>query len=293
MDRPESGPVFIVGCDRSGTTLLRLMLIQGPQLHMLAETNFMVPLLERAADYGDFSTPAQRYFFIRDLVTHQATSRMKSFPNFDLTFEQAEAALKAVAPTDYPGACGALFAESARQAGKSRWGDKSPGQVMCIKWLASAFPTGRIIHIIRDPRGCVASMKAAGWRGGQIRELARYYVQRVTAGQSSGRKLPPEVYTEIRYEQLVAEPQAVLRRLCEWAELTYDDSMLQFYRRAGEDIAPAHQYLFPRAHGPVGASRAESWKKDLTEMEIAEVESVCGPLMQQLGYRTLFGAFSG
>lgn len=85
-------PLFIVGCDRSGTTLLRLMLTQSSELHITQESGFLDKFSDRHTAYGDFTQAHERWFFIRDLQTNQATSRTRTFPAFDLTIHEAESA---------------------------------------------------------------------------------------------------------------------------------------------------------------------------------------------------------
>ncbi|WP_423824962.1 sulfotransferase [Salinibacter ruber] len=61
------GPIFVVGCDRSGTSLLTVMLDQSPTLKMIFEAGFLPRLVEHTSVYGDFSEPRQRWYFVRDL----------------------------------------------------------------------------------------------------------------------------------------------------------------------------------------------------------------------------------
>ncbi|MGD1901412.1 MAG: sulfotransferase [Geitlerinemataceae cyanobacterium] len=99
-NKDPSPPLFVVGCDRSGTTLLwrmRLMLNKHPQLFVPPRSAFIPALSERAEVYGDFSQVHQRYFFIRDLQLAPATTQYFSFDIFCLSPETAEAALAAAA----------------------------------------------------------------------------------------------------------------------------------------------------------------------------------------------------
>jgi len=283
----SDAPVFVVGCDRSGTTLLRLLLTYNPGLHMLGETNFIDRLWLRREDYGDFAHPRQRWFFIRDLMTNQATSRNTTFLRFCLSCEETEAAIAEAAPTNYAGACDAVFRASARKAGKNRWGDKSPAQVNCTGLLCELFPGAKIIHIVRDARACVSSMRNAGWRNGNIEELAKYYVDRVTAGLKAGASLGKEAYREVRYETLVELPEATLRWLCAWIELEYSPEMLEFYKYADEHHPTRHddpRGLARLVDQPIGTYRVDAWKQELSDTEVAQIESVAGQVLRKLGY---------
>ena len=119
-------PIFIVGCERSGNTLLRLILNQSPVLYIPSESGFLDKLRKQQELYGDFTELHQRWFFIRDLQTNKATSKTHSFPIFKLTLEEAEVAIAETAPTNYSGAAFAFFQAATRKQGNQYWGDKTP-----------------------------------------------------------------------------------------------------------------------------------------------------------------------
>lgn len=280
MDTP---PFFIVGCGRSGTTLLRLMLTQHTDLHIPQESGFLDRLHDRQGEYGDFTWPHQRWFFIRDLQANPATSKTRSFPIFDLTIHEAEAALAAEAPTNCAGASAALFAASAHKKGKRRWADKTPRYVCYLDWLAQAFPRAQFIHLIRDGRDIAASIRRAGWLL-SIRAGGRYWKKSVGAGRQAGAALPPETYCELFYEDLVLQPEETLRMLCTWLDLTYTPAMLAFHKERKTRVPEAHAELFDLVERPVDPSRAYAWKRTMSRREIADVEDVAGDLLEELGY---------
>lgn len=282
----NTAPVFIVGCDRSGTTLLRLMLNQSPLLFVAPETKFLTPLQQNKAVYGDFTQPEQRYFFIRDLQTNRATSKTFTFPVFGLTVIEAENALALAAPTDFPGAAQAVYTASAAKKNKQRWGDKTPHHVEDISSLAEAFPDAQFVHIIRDGRDVAVSMRKAGWLNGNILKIAQYWQKQVEAGISAGRSLNNSnlKYYEVYYEQLLQQPEATLKDLCAWLHLEYIPKMLEYYHDAGSNIQLEHINLFELNQKPIDASRAYAWKSTLSRQDIADFESVAANLLQSLGY---------
>lgn len=281
-----NSPIFIIGCDRSGTTLLRLMLNQSPVLYIPPETRFIKALEANKAIYGDFSQSYQRHFFIRDLQTNKATSKTFTFPVFDLTVEEAATAIEKVAPTDFTGASQAIFQASAGKKNKQRWGDKTPHQVQDITILAQLFSTAQFVHIIRDGRDVAMSMVKAGWLDGNILNIADYWQKQVKAGIIAGKSLEnsPDRYYEITYEDLLQSPEASLKALCAWLNLEYTPQMLQYYRNANANLPTEHNSLFQLNQKPLDASRAYAWKQKLSQQDRADFESVGGDLLQELGY---------
>lgn len=276
-------PVFIVGCDRSGTTLLRLMLMQSPELHIPQESGFLGRLRKRQAVYDNFAEAYQRWFFLRDLQMNEATSKTRTFPVFDLTVHEAETALAGAAPTDFAGASAALFEASAQKQGKPRWGDKTPRYVLHLGWLAKAFPQAQFVHLIRDGRAVAGSIRRAHWKP-NTRAGAAFWKERVAAGREAGARLSPVRYREIRYEALVTHPTATLQEICEWLALSYTPAMLAFHKEGKSHVPDEHATLFDLVEQPVDPSRAYAWRDELSEREIADAEDVAGDLLADLGY---------
>ena len=287
-------PVFIVACDRSGTTLLRLMLNQSHVLHIGSGSGFLDRLRKYQKIYGDFTQAYQRYFFIRDLQTNKATTRKYSFKVFDLTVEEAEAAIASAAPTSFAGAAAALFQARSRKYGKIRWGDKTTRYIFDLSWLADAYPTAKFVHLIRDGRDVAVSLIKAGWVN-SFRKAAHYWQSRVEAGMISGQKIGEDRYYELRYENLVTEPEGTLSKLCHWLDIDYTESMLKHHEgKAAQQSAQKSQDLRSLVAKPVDASRAYSWRKTLSRPQVADFESVSGSLLASLGYEvTGFQVFFG
>lgn len=279
-------PVFIVGCDRSGTTLLRLMLNQSRVLYITPETEFLTTLNRDRELYGDFSQAYQRYFFIRDLQTNKATAKTFTFQAFDLTIAEAETALKEAAPTDFFGASKAILKASAAKKNRQRWGDKTPHQVRDITILARAFPDAQFVHMIRDGRDAAISIRKAGWLHGNMLAIAEYWQKQVSAGISAGKKLKDsqDRYYEVYYEQLLQQPETTLKNLCSWLKLEYSPQMLEYHRDANSNIQPEYSNLFKLNHKPLDASRAYAWKHKMSSSDRADFESIARELLQELGY---------
>ncbi len=276
-------PVFIVGCDRSGTTLLSLILSQSSDLHVTLESGFIPDLYKNISDYGDFDTAKNRWYFLRDLQTIKATSKTIAFDIFELSEEDAEKALHKAAPTDYAGAIDALFRMTAKINGKTRWGNKTPKYVLHIPLLNTLFPNAKIIHIIRDPRDVAASILKAGWTS-TIKEAALYWNKRVNAGLK-GRSLGDNIYYELKYESLLKKPKVEIKNICDWLEIDFQEDIVDRYREdENRSSIIEHNNLFDLIGKPIDASRAYAWKKSMRKADFAEIEEVNKDLIKKLNY---------
>lgn len=254
---------------------------------MIFEAGFLPRLETYSSDYGDFSTPQQRWYFIRDIQREKATSRTFAFEKFEnMSAQEAEAALREVAPTDYPGAARAFYSAAAKKEGKGRWGEKMPRYITQIEWLASTFPDSHIVHIIRDPRDVAASMYRAGFEE-NLHDAAERWAKRVSAGREQGQNVEETRYHEVKYETLLKAPTETSKRLAQSLHIEFDSGMTEG-TAGGEDIPGPHRKsypdLFSKLDQPIDPSRAYAWKRELTRREIAEVEKVAGSVMKMLGY---------
>lgn len=281
-DKP---PIFVVGCDRSGTTLFSIALNRLEGLHMTLESGFIPSLASQNDTYGDFTQARQRWYLIRDLQRWQATSKTYAFDVLDVTEDEAERALAECSPTDYAGAVDALFSASASKFEKSRWGNKTPGYVEEIDAIHALFPNAQFIHLLRDPRDVASSLIKAGWFDSYYGAAHRWQ-KRVSTGLQQGRRLPDDQYLEVKYECLLQDPEMTMRKVCDWISEPFSPHILETQEVGTAAVADAHENLFPLLNKPIDPSRAYNWRQSLTYLDVAEVEQVTRSLMQRVGYPT-------
>src|ERR671924_1432019 len=154
-------PLFIGACPRSGTTLLRVMLDNHPDLAMPHETNFVRQLWWQRVRFGDLRDPANRRRVAEWIFT---TKGLRSHRLRDGQVRRREAIRRVADAPPTVGsivqACIQLYAEI---HGKPRWGDKRPSYSGFVGMLFAMFPDAQYINVVRDPRGAVASQLGMGW----------------------------------------------------------------------------------------------------------------------------------
>ena len=273
-------PVFVVGCGRSGTTLLRTILDAHPELAIAHEARFIPRLARRRSRYernGGFDTEG----LIADLDGNPAITH-----NLEMTADDLRAALRSrsgEAPVaDYPDAVARIFGAYARRHGKRRWGDKMPGYVMQLPLLASLFPGAQFVHIVRDGRD--VALSALAFDGDDDLALAACnWRHRVTTGRRDGTALGAGRYREVRYEDLVDDGAATVAELCSFLGVDFDGRMLAV---PATGSVPARLLANPhhaRLHEPVSRG-PRSWRTDMAGDDVALVEALAGPVLADFGY---------
>jgi hypothetical protein len=269
-------PIFIVGCQRSGTTFLGSLLGAAPEAVAIPEAQFVADL----APASDPEAPLDLGRLIEDIEGHYRFGIW----NFDLEGQRPPSSAGA-----YADGIRWLVGRYAAAHGKAeavRWIDHQPGHVREMNRLLLHFPNLKAVHIVRDGRAVAASLLPLDWGPNEIYSAAHFWTQRVAFGLALRNYLGPDRYVEARYEDIVSQPDAELKRLSQSLGLTYTTAMLE----GGHFKVPA---FTKDQHSLVGAApqidRLDSWRRTLTARQIEIFESLAGPLLAYLGYETLSG----
>jgi len=272
--------LFLVGCPRSGTTLLQRMLDNHPQLAVANDSHF----IPRApAPIGPRTRPP---------LTPELVERVLNYPRFRrLGLEDSVARGAAARASTYEDFVSELYSEHARLHGKELAGEKTPDYVRYLPFLHSLFPDARIIHIIRDGRDVALSTlewaredkgpgKFALWREQPVAVCALWWRWQVETGRREGARLGPETYREVRYEDLVSGPEATLRSLSEFLELPFSRDMVSFHagKTKSDPRLSAKSAWLPATPG------LRNWATEMPPESALLFEALAGDLLSELGY---------
>jgi len=244
-----TAPIVIGGCGSSGTTLVRRMLNRHPAVFCGPESTVF---LERIT--GPDELAARTGLEQSEIVSWQRASR-----------SQAEFIDR------FQAACLA-------RAGKRVWADKTPENIRRSDFVWRHFPRARFVHVIRDGRDVACSLRRQAWMKDRDRapadalvRCAAYWVERVSLRRKIGND--PR-YAELRYEDLVRDPEATFRPLLAFLGLDWSDRVLS--PESGDRADPAA--------GPTFTTSTGRWLTELSDREIAAVKSVAGEMLIELGY---------
>jgi hypothetical protein len=275
--------VFVVGCPRSGTTLLQRMLDAHPQLAVIDETRWV-----------DHWCTERKGVTADGFVTGELITRLLAFPRFaqlGIGRDELESLLDGGRRVSYPSFVSSLFDLYGRLRGKPLVGDKTPRYVRSLTTLHELFPRARVVHLIRDGRGTSLSVvnwrKAAKlaenfptWKEHPLATAALWWEWQVRLGREAGASLGPALYREVRYEQLVADPAKELDQLCDFLDLRFDDATLRYHegrQRSDRGLSAKGAWLPP-------TPGLRDWKTQMTAGDVERFEATAGDLLDELGY---------
>lgn len=288
---PGSAPspfLFVVGCPRSGTTLLQRMLNCHPDLAVTNDTHFIPRVVKRWPLGSDpVLTP--------DLI--EAVCRYHRFPRLgienEVYFDIASRSRR------YSELVGKLYQRVAEDHGKSLAGEKTPDYCRHIPRLHSLFPHAKFVHIIRDGRDVALSLldwahesKGPGrlglWKEEPVGLSALWWRWQVESGYLDGGSLPSDLYLEVPYEGLVSEPRETLRRIVHFLGLPFAAEMEEYHKgrtRRDPELSAKKAWLPP-------TKGLRNWRDQMAPSDVALFEAITGDLLVRLGYDPRFDTYS-
>ena len=194
--RDAAAPIFVIGSPRSGTTLLRLILDSHPRISCGEETHFL----------RDLEAVVGRNW---DLVATYGLSRDWWLSHIRRLY-------------------GDFQAEVLVRSGKARWAEKDPTYTLHLAFIEELFGDAVYIHLLRDGHDVVASFRDRWGYKSAARAARTEWARYVDAARALEARLPAGRFLEVRYEDLVAEPEAQGRRLFAFLGEDWDPAVLDF-----------------------------------------------------------------
>ena len=268
-------PFFLLGSQRSGTTMLRLMLNNHPNLAIPHESAFITIYHRKLGQYGDLGNRDNAKRMLEDIMRHPLVQRGKLVADPE--------AVLARPIGSYRDLVEAVFRSYAAALGKPRWGDKTPFYTDDIDIIRRIFPDAKILHLVRDGRDVVLSQKSIEWMSGNLPKLVLDWQWKTTIAHKVGAVLGRD-FLELRYEDLVREPERSLRAICDFLDEPYDPTMLE-YSDSAEAVVPEESLKWHRnsvkAPDP---SQLNKWKRGLSKPERILFEQLAGKTLDLFGY---------
>ncbi len=286
-DLPEP-PFFLVGCPRSGTTLLQRLLDAHGSVAVAPETFFYRRFVEQAERYLPLSDDEAFGRLLADVI---ATPEFADMALEAEAFREGALARWSPAERTFAGVFGYWLGVFAKARGVSRVGEKTPDHLMAVPWLVEAFPGCRIVHLVRDPRAVVNSWRGLPWSMGSVQQDAGAWRHSEFKYQRLSRRFSEQMIS-LRFEDLLNHPAEELARVCGFLGLTFDEQMLGFERTDAKasGVNVEREPWKQNVSGPLDPSIAEKWRAKVTPAEMADIEAVTWGLMQARGYQPESGA---
>lgn len=274
-------PTFLFGMERSGTTLLSMMIGAHPLMAVpLATAGMWTDFDRRLAQ--DFNNLATAYDVLRLVDAVLAHERIRLW---DAALDR-DALLAALPPGDYGAVVARFHAAYAEAKRKPCWANVDIATLDHMDLVNSWFRNARFLHIIRDGRDVALSHQTMPYGAGNIAECARAWVNRTTTNAKMGRILGAARYMTVRFEDLILDTRPTLERICAFLDLPYDSRMLRYGDMVAEKIPDSRRWLWPAISRPPQRSKVGQWRRRMTGSQRIVFERVAGRTLKDWGYET-------
>jgi hypothetical protein len=275
IERIWKPPIFLLGAQRSGTTMLRLMMNNHPNVAIPHETAFITIFDSRLGAYGDLSDRSNAGRLLHDVSLHPLVKRGNLIKDAQAVLDRPIAS--------YRDFIDAVFQSYADSVGKARWGDKTPFYTQDIDILHRIFPDAKFLHLVRDGRDVILSQRSIEWMSKNLPKLILDWRWKTTIAHKVGSVMGGN-FLEIRYEDLVRQPEAVLRRICCFIDEPYEPTMLRYSERADEVVPVDSLKWHRKSIRPPDPSQLDKWKTGLGKAERIIFEQLAGDTLDLFGY---------
>lgn len=268
--------IFIIGAPRSGTKLLRGLLNNHSQVYIPeAETLFLFKLYQQWEDFGDLSIKTNfyklhKYILATPFYSYLIDLKEETIVDVDLWFDKCSS-------NDYGHVMSNFFRVCAIKKSKIIFGDKTPSYLYPIDFIRTQFPGAKILHIVRDPRDYVLSVKKA-WNKNIFRSADKWNYWINTFCKSLAEKNDNLL---VKYEDLLTNSESELIRICDFLSIKFEKSMLSVSNQV-ENLGDA------KGKNRIINDNFGKWKNKLNTEDIALIEGICFDSMVSMGYPPLY-----
>jgi protein-tyrosine sulfotransferase len=276
-------PFLICSAGRSGSTLLRMILGQHPDVYVPPELNNLEVVIQKYRKYYRFLPWSQcvQYTlseFVRSVSFEYWHLPLAPIYQKAILLKGEDRSLEAILDL--------LYREMMANHKSSAvwWGEKSINNAISMETIAPLYPAARYIHLIRDGRDVVASYQAYGLISKDFQKNCFYWMDSIRNFRKAAARTPLPYVLEIRYETLVIEPYCTLRKVFDFLDLDFDPAWLDFRKMKSFhpdlDDRDMHQNL----KKPITQERIGTWKQRLSPQQQRHIQEYIGPFLREFGY---------
>ncbi|GJL54391.1 MAG: sulfotransferase [Nitrospirales bacterium] len=271
-------PFFIFGCPRSGSSLLSRMLNAHPRLAVPFESHVLSMFYPLLPYYGDLRKAEVLEQLVCDILS---TDVMRDW----VPPVNKNNVLSLVRVNNLGGIMDALMRSWAQSQHKQRWGDKTPWHVQYWPQILQYFPQTQFIHIMRDGRDVAISLFRARFGPKTAYGAAKQWDKYIQEIECLKRAVSEQNFYQIRYEDLLQDPEATLSAICDFLHEDYSPHMLEFYKNPNlykTDHTNMNNLAKPLLH-----QNTMKWRTEMTDRDLYVFEAVAQSTLRQQRYEVV------
>ena len=290
--------VFACGVPRSGTTLLQRMLNSHPEMAVANDTHF----IPRALELTDKTLIQQAQTGASIELTDELADNVFQYHRFRrLGLSSEEFDTVKARSGSYQELVAGLYAGFGSKHNKPLAGEKTPDYLRRLSLLHGLFPDAKLIHLVRDGRNVALSLldwatptKGPGrlelWNEHPIGVCALWWKWFVDHARQQSTSLPTTAFLELRYEDLVDQPEQQMRLTCDFLGLDFHQQMLEYHR--GKSKSKSAGKLSAKSAWLAPQKGLRDWRSDMSREQIELFEILAGDALKAYGYSVASSEYS-
>lgn len=275
--RPNNSgrPIFIFGCSRSGTSLFSRIISAHPNIGIPFESHLYNTFQPWLKHYGDLNIAKHRERLVDDILSTEVIRDWTPQPD-------RQQILAMIDRPDFHGVVDGIMRAWVTAQGKTRWGEKTPPHAYYWREILDGFPDLQVLHIVRDGRDVALSWRQARFGPKHMYQLAQGWVDYLETVETLKKALPEGAFFELCYEELVADPESVMQKVCAFLGEDYTPELLSFHENSSP--YPTDSQNEQNLHRPTLPNNTGKWRTGMTANELRIFEAVAGPVLERYGY---------
>ncbi|MCX7636320.1 MAG: sulfotransferase [Cyclobacteriaceae bacterium] len=275
--------IQFVGTQRSGSNLLRVMLNQSPEIAAPHPPHILKTFFPLLAGYGDLQQDDNFYQLVAD-VCEWVNRNPVPWENVTLKTEDIFAACTNRTLIEI---FRRIYEKKAAIKGARYWCCKSMESIYYVKELEVSGIRPFYIYLYRDGRDVALSFMKAVVGPKHIYHLAQKWLTEQELSLQLKEQVAEDRFIEVKYEDLISNPEALLKRLCDKLDVAYSESMLQYFKSQESRITAESGNMWKNVVRPILPNNHHKFLKELSLDEIRIFEAVAGKMLVKLGYERI------
>ncbi|MDD4973257.1 MAG: sulfotransferase [Bacteriovorax sp.] len=272
-------PIFIIGTERSGSNLLRLILNSHPNIAIPHPPHIMRDFAPLLQGYGALTEDDNFSKLTTDVISI-VENHFSPWP-----FKINQEMIKDLAPSKtLYGIYVGLYEAYRQHENKKRWGCKSTFMFSEIETILQHHSNPRFIHLVRDPRDIAVSAsksifsKYHPYKMAELWKNEQEQIEKWNYLSKEGKLL------KILYEDLTTNPESVMKVVMDFLSEDFDPEQLNFFKdREAKQLAGLSQ-SWKKVEDPISAKSVGQFRENLASEDLAMIEFLCQDLMKEYSY---------
>lgn len=277
-------PIFMIGTQRSGSNMLRLMLNQLGNIAAPHPPHILHRLMSVMPKYGDLQRDENFAMLVDDVCR---LVELNPVPWEGVTLDRKKVAADC-RERSLVAVFGSVYQAFADARSAETWLCKSMQNTLFLPEIDAYFRDGKYIYLYRDGRDVAVSFRKAVVGEKHFYHIAKEWAETQRLALQHRSRVPADRFINVSYEELTSQTEQTVRRLCAFLGVDYKPSMLEFHTSDEAKRAADSSALWHNVVKPVMSNNTRKFLKEASREDIEIFESVAGDVLDALGYERVY-----